>query len=104
MKFLRVQDAGIPFSALQAFTSADGGDDLACMGGLCACDSVSALLRNTAIEAYGPDRPAEVVIFTGRILARIYDGYRVEPIRELARYPLEEFRARADEIAWDWEL
>lgn len=46
----------------------------------------------------------EVVVFKGRIVQEIYDGYVVEPIEEIARFSAPEWAAKIkDESAWDYE-
>jgi len=99
--YFRAQTRGIAFSAMKAHVSADGGDDMEEAGGVCACLTVSELLRNTVMDAMNPDD--EVVIFRGHEVAEIYDGYRVEPVEEIARFTVREFRACADEIAEKYE-
>jgi hypothetical protein len=46
---------------------------------------------NTVIGAMDDDD--EVVVFEGRELEPIYDGWRVRPIRELARMTIAQARA-----------
>lgn len=100
--FFRIQEKGISFEDMQKYISASGGDDMEHTGGICAAGSVTELLFNTAMDAYD-DSDGEVVVFTGYVLAEIYDGYRVEPIQELARFAPSEFEQRADEIAEKFE-
>ena len=102
MNFFRLQDAGISFNDMIDFDSADGGDNCGDIGGLCVSGSPDKF--GGAEGAYGGDRPGEVVILKGRRLAEIYDGYRIQPTAEIARFSLDEWqRMIADETAWDYE-
>ena len=102
MKFFRLQDAGISFDEMCDFVSADGGDGMEDEGGLCVSGRLDKF--GGAEGAYGSDRQAEVVVMTGSILAEIYDGYRIEPRSEVARFGWETWKALlADGSAWDWE-
>lgn len=86
MNFFRLQDAGIDFNSMRNYTSADGGDGLGDeVGGLCVSGFVNSF--GGAEGAYSAERPGEVVVLKGRILAEIYDGYRIEPTKEIARFP-----------------
>ena len=89
MNFWREQPPRLPLEQMQNHSSADGGDDLGHIGGICACDSVAELRSNTAMDAARDDD--EVVIFKGRILAEIYDGYRVYPTEIVARMTVRDF-------------
>jgi hypothetical protein len=82
--FYRAQTKGYSFAEMQAYTSADGGDGLEDVGGICACRSLNELSMNTVMGAMDDDD--EIVVFEGRELAELYDGYRVRPLRELARF------------------
>ena len=102
MRFFRLQDAGIGFDEMCDFVSADGGDGMEAEGGLCVSGRLDKF--GGAEGAYGPGRPAEIVILTGRILAEIYDGYRIEPRTEVTRFGWEAWKIMlADGSAWDWE-
>ena len=102
MKFFRLQDAGISFDEMCNFVSADGGDGMEDEGGLCVSGRLDKF--GGAEGSYGSDRPAEVVIVTGRIIAEIYDGYRIEPRTEVARFGWAVWKTMlADGSAWDWE-
>ena len=102
MNFFRLQDAGINFNDMIDFNSEDGGDDCGDIGGLCVSSSPDSF--GGADGAYNDNRPGEVVIMTGRILAEIYDGYRIQPTNEIARFSLSDWqRMIADETAWDYE-
>ena len=86
MNFFRLQDAGITLEEMQNYNSADGGDGMGEVGGLCVSGFVNKF--GGAEGAYNSKRPGEVVVLKGRILAEIYDGYRIEPTSEVARFPL----------------
>ena len=102
MKFFRLQDAGISFDEMCDFVSADGGDGMEAEGGLCVSGRLDKF--GGAEGAYGLDRPAEVVGMNGSILAESYDGYRLEPRSEVARFGWEVWKTMlSDGSAWDWE-
>ena len=94
--YFRVQESGLTIEQMQTHISADGGDGMDMLGGICACDSVASLLNNTAMDAANDDD--EVIIFEGRKICEIYDGYRVEPVREIARFTVQEFVNMCDEM------
>lgn len=99
MRFFRIQEAGISFEDMQSFDSADGGDGNE--EGLCVSGSPDKF--GGAWSAYG-DLDGEVVVMEGRILVEIYDGYRIYPTKEIARFSKAEWRIKLnDETAWDYE-
>lgn len=103
MNFFRLQDAGISFEDMQNYTSADGGDGMGDeVGGLCVSGFVN--MFGGAEGAYNPRRPGEVVVLKGHILAEIYDGYRIMPTKEVARFSLPDWqRMVEDGEASDYE-
>ena len=102
MNFFRLQDAGIAFNDMIDFNSADGGDDCGDVGGLCVSGFVNRF--GGAEGAYNSTRPGEVVVLKGRILAEIYDGYRIEPTSEVARFTLEVWEQMVEDgTASDYE-
>lgn len=102
MNYFRLQDAGISFNDMIDFNSADGGDDCGAVGGLCVSGSPDKF--GGAEGAYGTSRPGDVVVLKGRRLVEIYDGYRIQPTAEVARFPLDKWqRMIDDETAWDYE-
>ena len=103
MNFFRLQDAGISFDDMQNYTSADGGDGMEDeVGGLCVSGFVNRF--GGAEGAYSSKRPGEVVVLKGRILAEIYDGYRITPTAEVARFPLEVWEQMVEDgTASDYE-
>lgn len=100
--YFRAQTKGYSFTEMQQFVSADGGDGLEEVGGVCAVLTVSDLLNNTVMGAMDDDD--EVVVFRGYKLAEIYDGYRVEPVEEVARFTVKYFIENAEEIADQYEM
>lgn len=102
MNFFRLQDAGISFEDMQNYTSADGGDGMEDVGGLCVSGFVNKF--GGAEGAYNVTRPGEVVVLKGHILAEIYDGYRIMPTKEVARFSLTDWqRMVEDGEASDYE-
>lgn len=97
--YFRAQTKGISFEDMKHYNSADGGDGNEM--GLCACLSVSELLRNTVMDAM--DNNDEVVIFKATGAYEIYDGYRVAPQEEICRMTVREFIDNADDIADKYE-
>lgn len=98
--YFRIQNAGYTFNQTQNHVSADGGDDGGTEG-ICACSSVSELMRNTVFGLL--DESSEVIIFKANKIAEIYDGYRVEPVSEICRFTKKEFVENSDEIAEKYE-
>lgn len=102
MNYFRLQDAGISFNDMTKFNSADGGDDCGNIGGLCVSGSPNKF--GGAEGAYSAARPGEVVVLKGSRLAEIYDGFRIQPTVEVARFPLSDWRKMVDDgTAWDYE-
>lgn len=89
--YFRAQTKNSSFEQLQNHISADGGDGLEEQGGVCACLTITEMLRNTVLDVLEEDD--EIVIFEGYEICEIYDGYRVQPIREIARMTIREFKA-----------
>lgn len=106
-RFFRVQHKGYSFEDMCAFTSADGGDGLGEeVGGLCVSGSADGLDGGSRFGGawYAMDDDDEVVVLEGYVLARIYDGYRIEPTREVARFTVAEWARMIDDgTASDWE-
>ena len=103
MNFFRLQDAGITLEEMQNYNSANGGDGFEDeeLDGLCVSDAPDSF--GGAEGAYGEDRPGEVVILRG-YGTQIYDGYRIYPTKEVARFSWETWMAKiADGSAWDYE-
>lgn len=91
-RYFRIQAAGISFENMQSFVSEDGGDGYA--EGLCVSGSASGLDGGSrfggAWDAYDADN-GEVVVLEGYKIAQIYDGYRIEPTKEIARFTKSEW-------------
>jgi hypothetical protein len=99
--YFRAQSKGYTFKQMQNFNSADGGDGCENAGGLCACLTVADLLRNTVMGAmYDND---EVIVIGGYKITEIYDGYRIDPVKEIARFTVKYFRENAESIAEKYE-
>lgn len=101
MNYFRINHSHHTFAEMQNYTSADGGDELEEVGGLCVTNSVSSLVSNTAF--FRSDN-AEIVILRGQKLAEIYDGFRIYPTAEVARFSYAEFiKKLEDETIFDYE-
>ena len=105
MRFFRVQDTGISFEDMVAYNSEDGGDGNEV--GLCVSGRPDGFDGGAAFggswDAYGDD-DGEVVVLEGTIVAEIYDGYRIRPTAEIARFSKKAWNQMLeDESAWDWE-
>jgi hypothetical protein len=103
-RFYRVQKKGYSFEDMCNHVSADGGDGydegLAVSGRPDGLDGGSRF--GGAWDAMDPDD--EVIVLEGRILCEIYDGYRIEPTREIARFTVAQWEKMLnDGRAWDWE-
>jgi len=102
--FFRVQTKGISFDEMRTWNSADGGDGAS--EGLAV--SMSPDGRDGGSRFGGAwdamDNDDDLVILEGEVLAEIYDGYRIRPTRELARFTIAEWsKMLEDGSAWDWE-
>ena len=107
MNFFRIQKKGIKFEDMKSYVSADGGDDMEAAGGLCVCGMASGMDGGSqfggAWDAYRDDE-AEIVVLRGDVICKIYDGYRIEPVKEIARFTKGEWRKMLDdETAYDYE-
>lgn len=106
MNFFRAQGKGISFEEMKNYNSAhcteDG--DYSRPGGLAACLSADGLDGGSQFGGAPIDEDAEIVIFRGRIIEEIYDGYLVEPLEEVARFPALVWDGMIDNgEAWDYE-
>ncbi len=91
-RFFRAQEKGITFEAMIEFASEDGGDGYS--EGLCVCMSAAGTDGGNApfggsLGALNADD--EIVVLEGIILHEIYDGYRIRPTAEIARFPIREW-------------
>jgi len=82
---------------MQNYISVDGGDDGG-DDGICACESVSGLIRNT-VFTNSDDHEAEVVVLKGQKLTTIYDGVRIYPTEIVTTFKPSVFYANAESIA-----
>lgn len=97
--FFRVQGKGYSIEDMKTFNSANGGDGL--IEGLCVSDTPDGNFGG-AWDAMNDDD--EIVILTGTIIAEIYDGYRIIPATEIARFTIAEWKTKLrDGSAWDYE-
>lgn len=87
--FFRAQAKGITFEEMQSYDSIHSDDDdfEARPGGLAACMSASGHEGGSQFGGAPLDDEAEIVVFKGRTIAQIYDGWLVDPIQEIARFP-----------------
>jgi len=93
MRFFRVQSKGYSFERMTGYDSMDGGDDgtetgIAVSGRADGRDGGSKF--GGAWDAMNEDD--EVVVLEGQIVAEIYDGYRIRPTREIARFTIAVWR------------
>ena len=84
---------------MKRFNSADGGDGQ--KRGLCATETVSELIHNTAFCNSGC---AEIVVLTGEKISDIYDGVRIRPTSIVVKFSYDEFVAKVkDQSIYDYE-
>jgi len=105
MNFFRAQGKGHSLEQMQQFVSASGGDagEDDELVGLCVSDSPNPSTFGGAWGAMEDDD--EVVILRGQVLTEIYDGYRIYPTAEVARFSVAEWRQMVtDETAWEYEV
>lgn len=93
--FFRIQEKGIDFESMKNFVSGDGGDGLGDEGGVCACMTVTEL-KNVKHCTNGD----EIIVFAGRKICEIYDGYRVDPVEEIARFDISALNT---DVLYDYE-
>ena len=102
--YFRVQQKGYTFDQMKNFNSIDGGDGenegLAVSSAPNGIDGGSKF--GGAWEAMNDDD--DLVILNGRVICRIYDGYRIIPAAEVARFKISEWKIMlADGSAYDYE-
>ena len=97
---------GISFEEMKTFNSEDVIDVFA--EGLCVSgnpngfDGDGGSRFGGAWDAYDDD--GEIVIMEGRIISKIYDGYRIRPTREIARFTKKQWMDMLETgDAWDYE-
>jgi hypothetical protein len=103
-RFFRVQHKGYSFQETASFNSLDGGDGydegLAVSGSPDGLDGGNRF--GGALGAMDDDD--DVLILEGEVITKIYDGYRIRPTREIARFKVSEWiKMIQDGTAWDWE-
>jgi hypothetical protein len=104
-RFFRVQHKGYSFEETASFASRDGGDGygeegLAVSGSPDGLDGGSRF--GGAWDAMDDDD--EVLVLEGQVICKIYDGYRIRPTREVARFKVGEWAKMIQNgTAWDWE-
>jgi len=91
--FFRVQKKGISFDEMMRYDSihANEDDDEFRPGGLAASMSPSGREGGGQFGGAPMDDTMEVVIFTGRTIQQIYDGWLVKPVAEIARFECDEW-------------
>ena len=97
--YFRIQQEHKSLSQMKRFNSGDGGDGN--KRGLCATETISDLLHNTAFCNFGS---AEIVVLAGEKVCNIYDGVRIRPSSIVATFSYDEFIAKVrDESIYDLE-
>lgn len=99
--FYRFQYGHYTLEQMQNFVSADGGEENENPDGICATESAYELRRNT-VYTNSDAGDAEIVVFRGQVVERIYDGVRIYPTQIVATFKPSEFHARIDEIAEEY--
>jgi hypothetical protein len=105
MNFFRAQGAGIPFEQMRTYDSLHmADDDYARPGGLAASSSPDGMDGGSAFGGAPLEPNDEIVIFSGKVIERIYDGYLVAPEREIARFTVTRWMEMLETgEAWDYE-
>ncbi len=104
MRFFRVQHKGISFDQMRDFDSGDGGDGET--EGLCVSTRPDGLDGGSRFggswDAMEDDD--EIIVLEGHVVTQVYDGVRIRPSREVARFTIAEWeRMLNDGSAYDWE-
>lgn len=102
--YFRVQKKGFTFEQMKNFNSIDGGDGE--NEGLAVCSTPNGIDGGSkfggAWEAM--DNDDDLVILNGQVVCRIYDGYRIIPTAEVARFSIGQWKQMlADETAYEYE-
>jgi hypothetical protein len=102
--YFRVQQKGYTFDQMKNFNSVDGGDGenegLAVSSAPNGIDGGSKF--GGAWEAMNDND--DLVILNGQVVCRIYDGYRLIPTAEVARFTIAQWKTMlADGSAYDYE-
>lgn len=104
-RFFRVQGKGYTLEQMQSHVSEDWGEDggeegLAVSGFASGLDGGARF--GGSWDAMNDDD--EVIVLEGDVICKIYDGYRIYPTREVARFTVAEWaRMLEDGTASDWE-
>ena len=103
-RFFRVQSKGFSFEDMKTFDSLSGGDGE--IEGLTVSGSADGMDGGSrfggAWDAMNDDD--EVVILEGEVIHKIYDGYRINPTHEVARFTVEQWSEMLeDSSAYDFE-
>jgi len=99
VNFFRVQGKGISLEQMKSHDSTDGGDGY----------DVSLAVSSRPDGRFGGAWDAmndddELVVLRGQIIVEIYDGYRIRPTEEVARFTIAEWeKMLEDGTAWDYE-
>jgi hypothetical protein len=106
-RFFRAQEKGILFEDMINYISSNGGDsDDEQVEGLCACSTPDGKEGGSRFGGAwnALDDDDEIVIFYGVPLYRIYDGWRVKPVKEIARFTIKQWSKmiKSGEV-WDYE-
>jgi len=104
MRFFRVQTKGISFEEMAQYDSQDGGDGETV--GLAVSSRPNGLDGGSRFGgAYDAlDDDDEIIILEGRIVTEIYDGYRIRPTREIARFTIAQWDEMLESgEAWEYE-
>lgn len=93
MRFFRVQGKGIRFEDMVNFNSVDGGDDSDTAEGLAVSGRADGLDGGSRFGGSwdAMDNDDEVIVLEGTMVEKIYDGYRIRPTREIARFTVEQW-------------
>jgi hypothetical protein len=90
--YFRVQKKGYTFEQMKSHNSGDGGDGhetgLAVSAFANGLDGGSRF--GGAWEAMDDDD--DVIVLTGYVIFQIYDGYRIDPLEEIARFTVSEWK------------
>jgi len=102
--YFRTQKKGYTFEQMKSHTSADGGDGqdvgLAVSGRADGLDGGSRF--GGAWDAMDDDD--DVIVLTGTVVCEIYDGYRIYPTAEVARFAVSKWNEMLDNgTAYEYE-
>lgn len=103
MKFFRAQHKGISLEQMKSFQSEHEGEKLQGVACTLSANGLEGGSRfGGAWDALSYDD--EIVVFEGRKVASIYDGFVAMPVREIARFTLKEWEQKLnDGSAYEYE-